>query len=46
MKKMIFVALVVTGVWWYAGNRFDFKDTLKTPFLLGPRSSLAKQLTF
>ena len=28
MKKMIFVALVVTGVWWYAGNRFDFKDTL------------------
>lgn len=28
MKKLIFLALVVGGVWWYASKRFDFKDTL------------------
>jgi len=28
MKKMIFLVVVVAGVWWYASKRFDFKDTL------------------
>jgi len=28
MKKMIFLVVLVAGVWWYASKRFDFKDTL------------------
>ncbi|MEK7384690.1 MAG: tetratricopeptide repeat protein [Elusimicrobiota bacterium] len=28
MKKMIFLVVVVAGVWWYASKRFNFKDTL------------------
>ncbi len=28
MKKLVFLALVVGGIWWYASHRFDFNDTL------------------
>jgi outer membrane protein assembly factor BamD (BamD/ComL family) len=28
MKKLIFLALVVGGTWWYATHKFNFNDTL------------------
>ena len=28
MKKLIFLALVVGGVWWYATHKFNFADTM------------------
>jgi TolA-binding protein len=29
MKKLIFLALIVGGVWWYATHRFNFADTME-----------------
>ena len=28
MKKLLFFALIVGGVWWYASRHFNFHDTL------------------
>lgn len=28
MKKLVFFALLIGGVWWYATHKFDFHDTL------------------
>lgn len=28
MKKLIFFALIVGGVWWYATHKFNFADTM------------------